>query len=73
MIIGFDVICLCLILLCAILALYLKDLMGAVIVFGGFDISVSKRLDVFNNFTPENLSDFHHDYEHEQVRYQKIE
>ena len=36
MIIGFDVICLCLILLCAILALYLKDLMGAVIVFGAY-------------------------------------
>ncbi len=36
MIIGFDVICLCLILLCAILSLYLKDLMGAVIVFGAY-------------------------------------
>ena len=46
---------------------------GAVIVFGGFDISVSKRLDEFNNFRPENLSDFQHEFQQEQVRYQKIE
>ena len=50
----------------------IADHAGYVVVFGGFDISVSKRLDSFKNFTPENLSDFA-EYNQKEVRYQEIE